>query len=87
VPDVALRSCDEATALEVTGERFADTICWSRGGFPLDLGPLRCRATAGWMRRGPEGPVRVRAAGVGGGPVWAGWDEGRGMSAGREGDL
>jgi len=31
--------------------------------------------------------VRVRAAGVGGGPVWAGWDEGRGMSAGREGDL
>ena len=29
VPDVALRSCDEATALEVTGERFADTICWS----------------------------------------------------------
>jgi heparinase II/III-like protein len=87
VPDVALRSCEEATALEVTGERFADTICWSRGGFPLDLGPLRCRATAGWMRRGAEGPVRVRAAGVGGGPVWAGWDEGRGMSAGREGDL
>jgi len=87
VPDVALRSCEEATALEVTGERFADTICWSRGGFPLDLGPLRCRATAGWMRRGAEGPVRVRAAGVGGGPVWAGWDEARGMSAGREGDL
>jgi hypothetical protein len=87
VPDVALRSCEEATALEVTGECFADTICWSRGGFPLDLGPLRCRATAGWMRRGAEGPVRVRAAGVGGGPVWAGWDEGRGMSAGREGDL
>ena len=87
VPDVALRSCEEATALEVTGERFADTLCWSRGGFPLDLGPLRCRATAGWMRRGAEGPVRVRAAGVGGGPVWAGWDEARGMSAGREGDL
>jgi heparinase II/III-like protein len=87
VPGVTLRSCEEATALELTGPRFADTVCWSRGGFPLDLGPLRCRATAGWMRRCSGGAVRVRAAGVGGGPVWAGWDDSRGMSAGREGEL
>src|SRR4029078_3731011 len=41
VAGVAPRSREEPTALAVTGERFADTICWSRDGFPLDLGPLR----------------------------------------------
>ena len=87
VPDVALRHGDESATLEVTGDGFADTLCWSEAGLPLDLGPLRCRAAAGWMRGGPDGPVRVRAAGVGGGPVWAGWDAGHGMSAGREGEL
>ena len=87
VPDVALRRDDEGATLEVTGAGFADTLRWSEAGLPLDLGPLRCRAAAGWMRRGADGPVRVRAAGVGGGPVWAGWDAGRGMSAGREGEL
>jgi hypothetical protein len=30
--------------------------------------------------------MRVVAAGVGGGPVWAAWDSERGMSAGREGE-
>jgi hypothetical protein len=87
VPDVALLHDDEGATLEVTGDGFADTLRWSEAGLPLDLGPLRCRAAAGWMRRGPDGPVRVRAAGVGGGPVWAGWDAGQGMSAGREGEL
>jgi hypothetical protein len=75
------------TTLDVTGAGFADTLCWSDEDTALDLGPLQCRAAAGLVRRDAAGPVRVRAAGVGGGPVWAGWDRGRGMSAGREGEL
>ncbi len=49
----------------------------------------RCAAgrPPGGCAAAPRGRCGVRAAGVGGGPVWAGWDEGRGMSAGREGDL
>jgi hypothetical protein len=87
VPRLSVRADDGGTTVEVAGERFVDTVCWSDGGRPLDLGPLRCRAAAGWIRTGADGPTRVRAAGVGGGPVWAGWDAGRGMSAGREDEL
>ena len=53
----------------------------------LDLGPMQCRAAAGFIRRDAEGAARVQAAGVGGGPVWIGWDRDCGMSAGREGEL
>jgi hypothetical protein len=77
----------DVTTLDVTGDGFSDTLCWSDEGTPLDLGPLQCRAAAGFIRRDAEGPARVRAAGVGGGPIWTGWDRGRGMTAGREGEL
>jgi len=88
IPELTVRAEEGATTvLEVAGRRFVDSLYWSEEGAPLDLGPLRCRAAAGWSRRGADGPTRVRAAGVGGGPVWAGWDHGRGMSAGREGEL
>jgi len=71
--------------IEVAGVR--DTVRWSEPGRPIELGPLRCRASVGWMRSDADGPLRVRAAGVGGGAVWAGWDRDRGMSAGREAEL
>jgi hypothetical protein len=87
VPTLAVRADEDATTVEVGAERHTDTLRWSDAKWPLDLGPLRCRAAAGWTRTGPDGPLRVRAAGVGGGPVWTGWDQGRGMSAGREGEL
>ena len=88
VPGLSVRTSEDGTTtVEVAGERFTDTLCWSATGVPLDLGPLKCRASAGWIRRDADGATRVRAAGVGGGPVWAGWDAGRGMSAGREGEL
>jgi hypothetical protein len=86
-PALHVESGDDATTLEIAGTWFTDTLCWSEEGTPLDLGPLHCRAAAGLIRRDAEGAVRVRAAGVGGGPVWAGWDRDRGMSAGREGEL
>jgi len=86
-PALRVRSDGGTTTLDVTGDGIADTLCWSDERSPLDLGPLQCRAAAGFIRRDAEGPARVRAAGVGGGPVWAGWDRGRGMSAGREGEL
>jgi hypothetical protein len=86
-PALQVESGDDATTLEIAGTRFTDTLCWSEEGTPLDLGPLHCRAAAGLIRRDAEGALRVRAAGVGGGPVWAGWDRDRGMSAGREGEL
>jgi hypothetical protein len=78
---------DDEEPLEIDGAEVTDTICWSDEGTPLDLGPLKCRAAAGLIRRDAEGPALVRAVGVGGGPVWAGWDRDRGMSAGREGEL
>ena len=87
VPGLSVSAGEEMTTVEVAGRRFVDTLSWSDAGAPLDLGPLRCRAAAGWIRRGATGATRVRAAGVAGGPVWAGWDAGRGMSAGREGEL
>jgi Heparinase II/III-like protein/Heparinase II/III N-terminus len=86
-PSLRVDGTGAATTVEVAGDGFSDTVCWSDTGAPLDLGPLQCRAAAGLVRRDAEGAVRVRAAGVGGGPVWAGWDRGRGMSAGREGEL
>jgi len=88
IPTMSARTSEDGTTVvEVSGERFTDTLTWSDDGCPLDLGPLKCRASAGWVRRDADGATRVRAAGVGGGPVWAGWDAGRGMSAGREGEL
>jgi hypothetical protein len=87
VPTLDVREDGDGTTVEIAGARFTDTLRWSDGGGPLDLGPLRCRAAAGWIRTGPDGALRVRAAGVGGGPVWTGWDASRGMSAGREGEL
>jgi hypothetical protein len=86
-PVLRVDAAGDLTTLDVTGDGFSDTLCWSDEGTPLDLGPLQCRAAAGFIRRDGEGPARVRAAGVGGGPVWAGWDRGRGMTAGREGEL
>jgi hypothetical protein len=86
-PALRVDADGDATTVEVTGARFTDTVCWSEAGTPLDLGPLRCSAAAGLIRRDGEGEARVRAVGVGGGPVWAGWDRDRGMSAGREGEL
>ncbi|MEA2385108.1 MAG: hypothetical protein QOH72_5079 [Solirubrobacteraceae bacterium] len=86
-PSLRVDSAGDLTTLDITGDGFSDTLCWSDEGTPLDLGPLQCRAAAGFIRSDAEGPVRVRAAGVGGGPVWAGWDRGRGMTAGREGEL
>jgi hypothetical protein len=76
-----------ATTARVEHDLGTDTVTWGDGARPLDLGPVRCRAAAGWMRRDAGGVVRVRAAGVGHGPVWAGWDRGRGLLAGREGEL
>ena len=87
VPELRVAGDAGAMSVEVAGERFTDTLLWSDAGRPLDLGQLRCRACAGWMRRGPDGATSVRAAGVGGGPVWAGWESERGMSAGREAEL
>jgi hypothetical protein len=87
VPSMVVRDEDEATTVEVETRSVADTVRWSHAGAPLDLGPLRCGATAGVIRRRfPDGGMRVVAAGVGGGPVWAAWDSERGMSAGREGE-
>ena len=34
---------------------LTDTLYWSDEDAPLDLGPLRCRAAAGWSRRGTDG--------------------------------
>src|SRR3954466_15900203 len=86
-PALRVDAESDTTTVEVTGARFTDTICWSEAGTPLDLGPLRCSAAAGLIRRDGEGEARVRAVGVGGGPVWAGWDRDRGMRAGRGGEL
>jgi hypothetical protein len=86
-PALRVAADGDATTLEIAGPDVTDTICWSDEGTPLDLGPLKCRAAAGLIRRDAEGPARVRAVGVGGGPVWAGWDRDIGMSAGREGEL
>jgi hypothetical protein len=86
VPSVVVRSDDEGTSIDVETRSVADTVRWSYVGGPLDLGPLRCGATAGVIRRFPDGAMRVVAAGVGGGPIWAGWDSATGTSAGREGE-
>jgi hypothetical protein len=86
-PALRVAADGDAATLSIEGPQCSDTLCWSDEGTPLDLGPLHCRAAAGLIRRDAEGAVRVRAAGVGGGPVWAGWDRDRGMSAGREGEL
>ena len=86
-PVLRVAANGDAATLEIAAPGVTDTICWSDEGTPLDLGPLKCRAAAGLIRRDAEGPARVRAVGVGGGPVWAGWDRDRGMSAGREGEL
>jgi hypothetical protein len=86
-PGLELGSDRDVTVARVVGERVTDTVSWCDTEQPLDLGPLQCRASAGWMRADADGAVRVRTAGVGGGPVWAGWDRRRGMSAGREGHL
>jgi hypothetical protein len=86
VPSVVVRREDEATTVELETPAVTDTVRWSHAGAPLDLGPLRCGATAGVIRRTPDGALRVVAAGIGGGPVWTAWDSERGMSAGREGE-
>src|SRR4051812_846324 len=86
VPSVVVRQEDETTTVDVETPAVADSVRWSDAGAPLDLGPLRCVATAGVMRRAADGAVRAVAAGVGGGPVWTAWDSERGMSAGREGE-
>jgi hypothetical protein len=86
VPAVDVVREDDVTTVELATRGVSDTVRWSHAGTPLDLGPLRCGATAGVIRRGPEDAMRVVAAGVGGGPVWAAWDSEDGMSAGREGE-
>jgi hypothetical protein len=86
LPSVRVRQEGDATTVELETRTVCDTVRWSHAGAPLDLGPLRCSATAGVMRRLADGTLRVVAAGVGGGPVWAAWDSERGMRAGREGE-
>jgi hypothetical protein len=85
-PAARLRAANDGpTCIEIAGERYTDVVCWSDDRRALELGPLRCGASAGWMRCDAHGePVRARAAGVGGGPVWIAWDGARGISAGRE---
>jgi hypothetical protein len=89
VPALRLASDGDMTTAEIEREGGADVVRWCDAGCPLELelGPLHCRASAGWLRRDAEGIRRVRTAGVGGGPVWAGWDRVAGLSAGREGRL
>jgi hypothetical protein len=89
VPEVRPSPAAEgSTCIEIAGRRFTDTVCWSDDRRALELGPLRCGASAGWMRCDADGaPVRARAAGVGGEPEWIAWDHSGGMSAGREGEL
>jgi hypothetical protein len=86
-PGLEVGAEGEVTVARVTHDGVTDTVKWSDGGRPLDLGPLRSRASAGWMRHDARGAVRVRSAGVGGAAVWAGWDRALGMSAGAEGTL
>jgi hypothetical protein len=85
-PRLTVRADAVTTAAEIIGETVHDTVVWSDAGCPLELGPLRCQASAGWMRRDADGAAAV-AAGVGGAAVWAGWNERDGLIAGREGDL
>jgi hypothetical protein len=86
-PALQVGADGDVTVARVTHDGVTDTVKWCDGGRPLDLGPLRSRASAGWMREDAGGVARVRTAGVGGAAVWAGWDRARGMSAGAEGAL
>jgi Heparinase II/III-like protein/Heparinase II/III N-terminus len=86
VPETSVRHGDAMT-VEVQTRDGSDSVCWSDSGATLDLGPLKTGATAGFVRRSPDGATHIVAAGVGGGPVWATWDSAQGMSAGREGEL
>jgi hypothetical protein len=86
VPAVAVARDGDVTTVELETGGVSDTVRWSHEGTPLELGPLRCGATAGFIRRGPDDAMQVVAAGVGGGPVWTAWDSEHGMSAGREGE-
>jgi hypothetical protein len=85
VPAVDVRCADGVTSVEVAARHAIDTVRWSDAREPLALGPLRCAASAGFMRCDERGePACATAVGVGGGPVWIAWDGVRGMSAGRE---
>jgi hypothetical protein len=86
-PGLEVGAEGEVTVARVTHDGRSDTVKWCDGGRPLDLGPLRSRASAGWMRHDAKGVLRVRSAGVGGAAVWTGWDRALGMSAGAEGAL
>jgi hypothetical protein len=86
-PGLEVSAEGDLAVARVTHDGVTDTVKWCDGGRPLDLGPLRSRASAGWMREDAAGVARVRTAGVGGAAVWAGWDRACGMSAGAEGAL
>jgi hypothetical protein len=79
-----VRSENGATVVEVAGDDVHDTVTWPDGDHPLEVGPMRCRACAGWARRDADGHTAVVAAGVGAGPVWMSWNDRDGIAAGRE---
>jgi hypothetical protein len=83
-PEMRVRSENGATVVEVAGDDVHDTVTWPDGDHPLEVGPMRCRACAGWARRDADGHTAVVAAGVGAGPVWMSWNDRDGIAAGRE---
>ena len=61
VPALHAYATDAATVVEVRGTgpggRMRDWIGWRKSTGPLDLGPLRLRAVAGWVRQAESGAV------------------------------
>jgi hypothetical protein len=86
-PGLEVGAEGDVTVARVTHGQVTDTVKWCDGAHAIDVGPLRTCAIAGWMREDADGVLRVRAAGVAGAPVWAGWDRALGMCAGAEGAL
>ena len=70
VPALHAYATDAATVVEVRGTgpggRMRDWIGWRESTGPLDLGPLRVRAVAGWVRQAESGAVVT--SGVAGSP-------------------
>jgi hypothetical protein len=74
-------------AAEVRGA-VRDVVRWGARPRDLALGPLRCRAAAGWMRVDASGhTLTARAAGVDGAGRWLAWDAGAGTRGGGAEEL
>jgi hypothetical protein len=86
-PELRVRTDDRATVVEVAHGDVLDEVMWPEGDRPLEIGPLRCRGCAGWVRRDAEGHTSAVGAGVGGNGVWMRWNDRDGMTAGREDEL